>query len=181
MITFQGKAAEFCDGVSRRDCIRVGWLAAGGLTLGGLLRMREAAAAQGRARRNTAVIFLELAGGPTQFETYDPKPDAPVEYRGPFQPIQTAIPGVAFSECMPQQAAIADQLVRRDAGGQFDYFQFALDPNLDQRTGRKIVEIMFGTAREMNAALVMVTHDLDLAAKTQRVLQLKGGKVVSDN
>ena len=61
-------------------------------------------------RKHTSVIFIELAGGPTQFETYDPKPNAPKEYRGEFGVVQTNLPGVTFSEWMPRQAALADKL-----------------------------------------------------------------------
>ncbi|MDA1017047.1 MAG: DUF1501 domain-containing protein [Planctomycetota bacterium] len=77
-----------------------------------LLRLRAQAAEKTRtAKLDTAVIYLELAGGPTQHETYDPKPLAPAEYRGPLNAIPTALPGVSFCEVMPKQAAIADKLV----------------------------------------------------------------------
>ena len=56
--------------------------------------------------RRTSVIYVELAGGPTQFETYDPKPDAPIEYRGSFGIARTNVPGVIFSELMPEQAKL---------------------------------------------------------------------------
>jgi len=72
--------------------------------------IRARAAAPRSARRHSSVIFVELAGGPTQFETYDPKPDAPQEYRGAFGVLDTRLPGVLFSEWMPRQAAIADKL-----------------------------------------------------------------------
>jgi hypothetical protein len=61
-------------------------------------------------RRGTSVIFVELAGGPTHIETYDPKPNAPAEYRGPLGTISTNVPGVQFSELMVQQARIMDKL-----------------------------------------------------------------------
>ncbi|OWK44384.1 hypothetical protein FRUB_02316 [Fimbriiglobus ruber] len=56
-----------------------------------------------------ACIFLMLTGGPSQLDTWDPKPDAPSDVRGPFRPIQTKIPGVQFSELFPKMAAIADK------------------------------------------------------------------------
>ena len=56
------------------------------------------------------VIFLYLAGGPPQHETFDPKPDAPVEIRGPFNPISTNIPGIQICELLPRTAALADKL-----------------------------------------------------------------------
>ncbi len=61
----------------------------------------------GRAK---SVIFLWLSGGPPQHETFDPKPDAPAEIRGPFQPISTNVPGIHFSELLPRIARIADKL-----------------------------------------------------------------------
>ena len=99
MLTFSGRSATFCDGVSRRNALRVGTLGMAGfagLGLDQVLRARDAQPAS--ANRNTSVIFIELAGGPTQFETYDPKPNAPKEYRGAFGTVQTNLPGVIFSE-----------------------------------------------------------------------------------
>ncbi|MBX3413537.1 MAG: DUF1501 domain-containing protein [Pirellulales bacterium] len=110
MLDFIGCRHEFCDGVSRRDLLKVGALGLGGLTLPGLLRARATAAAEGREVRRTSVIYIELAGGPSHFETYDPKPTAPREYRGPLGSVATKLPGVRFSECMTEQAKIADRL-----------------------------------------------------------------------
>ena len=111
MLTFSGHSSTFCDGVSRRSALQVGSLGLAGcvgLNLDQVLRARDAQSAT--ARKNTSVIFIELAGGPTQFETYDPKPNAPREYRGAFGTVQTNLPGVLFSEWMPRQAALADKL-----------------------------------------------------------------------
>ena len=109
MLEVRGDKYTLCDGITRRSLLRVGALGLGGLTLPQLLAFR-AAAKQGQAPRKTSVIFVELQGGPTHFETYDPKPNAPIEYRGPFQPISTKLPGVQFSELMTEQAKIADRL-----------------------------------------------------------------------
>jgi len=97
------------DAFSRRGFLRAGVLGMGGLTLPEVLRAR---AAGNVADRNppTSVIFVELAGGPTQFETYDPKPNAPVDYRGPMSAIATKLPGFHFGEAMAEQAKIADRL-----------------------------------------------------------------------
>lgn len=105
---------EFCDGVSRRGLIQAGLGGLAGLSLADLLRL-QAATIEEKGQpteqiRDTAVIYLELAGGPTQHETYDPKPKAPAEYRGPLSAIPTVLPGVSFCELMPEQAAIADRL-----------------------------------------------------------------------
>jgi hypothetical protein len=102
--------SDFCDGLNRRGFVKAGLTGLAGLTLPDLLRLRAQAAAGGVAK-DTAVIFLELAGGPTQHETYDPKPAAPSEYRGPFGTIETSVPGVQFSELMTEQARIMDKLV----------------------------------------------------------------------
>ncbi len=97
-------------GINRRGFLRCGSLGLGGLSLAQLLELRANAAEQPTSRSRAAVIFLELAGGPTQFETYDPKPDAPEEYRGPLGTVATCLSGVRFSELMVEQAKIADKL-----------------------------------------------------------------------
>jgi hypothetical protein len=101
---------DFCDGFNRRAFVKAGFTGLAGLSLPHLLRLR-AEAALGAVEKDTAVIFLELAGGPTQHETYDPKPDAPAEYRGPFGTVETNVPDVRFSELMTEQAKIMDKLV----------------------------------------------------------------------
>src|SRR5215204_3567297 len=92
---------------SRRNFIQAGAL--GVLSLPQLLKLRAAQASSGVAK-DTSVILLWLSGGPGHMETWDPKPDAPKEYRGPFGAISTNIPGVQFGELMPEQAKIMDQL-----------------------------------------------------------------------
>jgi uncharacterized protein (DUF1501 family) len=96
--------------ISRRQLMRGGLLSASALALPNVLRLRAASAAAGQPKRQTAVIFVQLGGGASQFETYDPKPDAPEEYRGLLDPIATNVPGMQFCELMPQQAKIADKL-----------------------------------------------------------------------
>jgi len=110
MLTIYGEPAKFCDGVSRRSFIKAGFLGAGGLSLADILQLQARAGATGQTARKNSVIFVELAGGPTQFETYDPKPKAPIEFRGPFGVVQTNLPGVVYSELMVEQAKIADKL-----------------------------------------------------------------------
>lgn len=75
-----------------------------------LLRLQAATAEKSDGPKGTAVIYLEQAGGPTQHETYDPKPNAAIEYRGPLNAVSTTLPGVAFCELMSKQAAITDRL-----------------------------------------------------------------------
>jgi uncharacterized protein (DUF1501 family) len=91
----------------RRSFVQAGLAAAGGLTLPNVLRWRAAA---GEESRHTAVIFVYLGGGASQHETFDPKPDAPLEYRGTFQSIPTSVAGVRFSETMPQLARLMKDL-----------------------------------------------------------------------
>src|SRR5689334_10376480 len=76
--------------VTRRSLLQVGALALGGLSLADVLRIR-ASGGQAGDHENASVIFVELAGGPSHFETYDPKPEAPAEYRGPLATIPTSI------------------------------------------------------------------------------------------
>lgn len=102
--------ADFCDGIKRRRVIQAGLGGLFGLSLPELLRRQTEAGAAGEDRSRKAVVFLELDGGPSHFETYDPKPHATAEYRGPFNAINTKLPGVQFSERMQKQAAVADKL-----------------------------------------------------------------------
>ena len=111
MLTVLGKRQErFCDGVPRRSFLSAGFLGLGGLSLADVLRLRTKAEQHQQPSRKTSVIFIELAGGPSQFETYDPKPAAPVEFRGPFSSIDTNAPGTQFCELLPAQSAILDKL-----------------------------------------------------------------------
>ena len=99
---------NYCPGpVGRRDLLRAGFLGLGGLSLSDLLRVRTAAAPS--TTPDTACIFIWLGGGPSQFETYDLKPDAPAEYRGEFRPIRTNVPGIDVCEHLPMQATVADK------------------------------------------------------------------------
>lgn len=110
MLELFSSADRRCDGVSRRSVLQVGALGCLGLSLVDLLRLRAAAKPAASAAPGKSVIFVELAGGPSHFETYDPKPQAPVEYRGPLSSIPTKIAGVRFSELMAQQAKVAKHL-----------------------------------------------------------------------
>ena len=90
----------------RREFLRAGTLALGGITLSDVLARRAAA---GEPNADTSVILFWMWGGPSQLETYDMKPDAPSEYRGPLNPIRTKVPGIEICEYMPLQAQMADK------------------------------------------------------------------------
>ncbi len=95
---------------SRRWFLQTGLAGLGGLTLPQLLQARASASEGSPASARKSVILFWLSGGPSQLDMWDPKPNAPREVRGPFAPIETALPGVQFSEHMPLQASIADKL-----------------------------------------------------------------------
>lgn len=95
-------------GVSRRRILQAGGAGLFGLDLPMLLAA-EAAGAAGRPRAKS-VIFLFLFGGPSQLETFDLKPDAPAEIRGPFRPIPSRTPGLLICEHLPRTAAVSDRL-----------------------------------------------------------------------
>src|SRR5262245_24182214 len=98
-----------CSGpLGRRDFLRVGLAGYAGLTMPSLLRLRAAAATVPN-RERTSIILVWLHGGASHLETYDPKPNAPSEYRGPYSPISTNAPGVQICELLPQHAKIADK------------------------------------------------------------------------
>jgi hypothetical protein len=108
MLTILGRKRRFCDGVSRRDFLRVGALTVGGLSLADLLRGDAQAGSAGE--RGKSVIMVFLHGGPSHLDMYDMKPQAPVEFRGEFRPISTSVPGIDICELMPRQAQIMDKL-----------------------------------------------------------------------
>jgi hypothetical protein len=110
MLTILGKPERthrFCDGLSRRDFVRIGSLGLGGLSLPRLL---EAEAAQGTRSSHKAVIMIFMTGGPPHQDMYDLKTEAPQEIRGPFRPIATNVPGIEICEHLPRMAAMMDKL-----------------------------------------------------------------------
>jgi uncharacterized protein (DUF1501 family) len=108
MLQFEsGKSVQSCDRVNRRDFLRVGALSAGavGLSLAELNLLH----AKGRWSGEKNCVLLFLVGGPSQLDTWDLKPAAPDEVRGPFRPMHTNVPGIAVSECFPLTALMADK------------------------------------------------------------------------
>ena len=95
---------------TRRNMLKAGWAGLAGLTLPSLLRARaEAAATRRDVSRAKSVILLWMAGGPSQIDTWDPKPDRPLQNRGPFGVIRTKLPGIFLCEHLPKQAAMLDK------------------------------------------------------------------------
>ncbi len=110
MLNISGSSSgrAFCDGVSRRDFLKIGGLAMGGLSLPQILQA-EALSKVGRSAKS--VIMIYMAGAPPHQDLFDLKMDAPLEYRGPYKPISTNVPGIQISEHMPFSAKIMDKLV----------------------------------------------------------------------
>lgn len=102
------RATTNCEGVSRRDMLKVGALSFFGLSLPQLLAMQKASAAP--AAKAESVILLWCAGGPSHLDSFDPKPDAPSEYRGEFSAIPTNVDGIQLSEHLPNTAKVMDKV-----------------------------------------------------------------------
>jgi hypothetical protein len=105
MLRILGPGTRLCDGLNRREILRVGGL---GL-LGAGLSLTELATATTAGRARSCIVVF-LMGGPPQHSTWDPKPGAPAEVRGAFGPIATAVPGLDVSELLPMTARVADKL-----------------------------------------------------------------------
>jgi hypothetical protein len=100
-----------CRGVTRREVLQVGSLGLLGLGLADAFRARPVHAGPAPSPREPACILVFLSGGPSQFETFDPKPTAPIDIRGPYGTIPTNVSGVRFSELLPRLAAQMDKCV----------------------------------------------------------------------
>ena len=109
MLGIFGQGTRLCDGITRREMLRVGGLALGGLTLADVLRGRQVTGSES-ANRSKSVIMVWLRGGPSHIDSYDMKPDAPPEIRGEFRPTATNVPGIQICDLMPRQAKIIDKL-----------------------------------------------------------------------
>ncbi|MBY0325443.1 MAG: DUF1501 domain-containing protein, partial [Gemmataceae bacterium] len=105
MLTFLGGSNKFCDGINRRNFLKIGAFGSS-LSLTDMLRAKEA----GKVGTAKAAIMIYLPGGPSHMDMYDLKPQAPSEYRGDFKPISTNVPGIQISEHFPNQARMFDKL-----------------------------------------------------------------------
>jgi hypothetical protein len=101
------KSVHFCDGLKRRDFLHAGSLGLIGLSLGDLFALKAAGRTDGTRDRNCIMLFL--VGAPSQLDTWDMKPNAPAEIRGPYRPIPTNVPGIQISEIFPRMAKQADK------------------------------------------------------------------------
>ncbi len=114
MLNIHDNGARFCDGITRREWLRIGGLGLAGLSLPALLDARQAQASPQQASagfgKAKSCIVLFLLGGPPQHETWDPKPNAPDSIRGDLQPISTSVPGVHVGELMPRTARMMDKI-----------------------------------------------------------------------
>ncbi|MEM7473400.1 MAG: DUF1501 domain-containing protein [Planctomycetota bacterium] len=121
---------ERCDGVTRRSLVRVGGLAALGLGLGDFFRLKRSMAASPNLHlrpKAKSCILIWLDGGASHLDTFDPKPGAPSEVRGPFESINTKLTGVRISEHLPQTAGILDKLALiRSVTSPFGVHNFAI-------------------------------------------------------
>jgi hypothetical protein len=107
MLSIYSKSSgRFCDGVSRRNFLKVGGLAMGGMSLNDVLRA-EAVQQTGQSHKATIMVFLP--GGPSHQDMFDLKPDAPSEIRGEFKPISTNVPGIQICEHLPRLAKMMDK------------------------------------------------------------------------
>src|SRR6478735_199506 len=119
MLTLLGPRSprRHCDGLSRRDFVRIGGLGLGGLSLAQLLALESATASdnvkpgtlarrasEGPNKKHKSLIMIFLCGGPPHQDMYDLKVDAPSEVRGEFNPIPTSVPGIEICELLPNLA-----------------------------------------------------------------------------
>ena len=123
MLTIYGQPSRFCDGVSRRNFLKIGALGLGGLALPQLL---QAEARAGIRRSHKAVIMIFLPGGPSHQDIFDLKMDAPREVRGEFKPISTSVPGIQICEHLPRLAKLMDKMtiIRSMVGALDDHNAF---------------------------------------------------------
>ena len=109
MLKFTGNGSvTTCDGITRRDFLQVGALSAIGLSLSKFAALQALGAVE-KGNDEKSVIMIFNLGAPSQLDTFDLKPDAPREIRGPFKPIRTASPEIDISEMFPLHAKVADK------------------------------------------------------------------------
>lgn len=111
MLNLVNPSPRRCDGLNRRSFLKAGTLGFGGVSLAELLRAPAAETTAGRpGTADRSVILIWLDGGPPQHETYEPKPEAPAEFRGPLKAMSTKVPGVRICELLPKHARLMDRM-----------------------------------------------------------------------
>lgn len=137
MLALNHRPRVFFDGLSRREFLRVGGLGVAGLSLADVLRADEAA--RGSGRRQKSLVYVVLNGGPSHVDLYDLKPEAPLEYRGPFNPIATKLSGVQICEHMPLRAEMMDRLalVRGVRSVENDHYLSEVYSGLPRTSGKR--------------------------------------------
>ena len=158
MIRVLANPTTACDGINRREMLRVGGLSLFGLSLADLLRAEAATANAGSGTgKAKSVILLYLFGGPPVHETFDPKPDAPREIRGEFGSIPTSVPGVHFCEHLPQMAKWMNRstLIRSATHDQNDHSAGMLYTLTGKRADKleSLVPILSSQSPGMNAVV----------------------------
>ncbi len=120
-------AHRFCDRQSRRRMLQIGALSAFGLSLPKLLQAEQSGFTHPAARSRKSVILVWMHGGPSQLDMYDMKPQAPAEYRGPFRPIASSLPGLDVCELLPEHARIMQHcsIIRSFSHGNGDHWAAA--------------------------------------------------------
>lgn len=120
MLTILGRKQPFCDGLNRREFLKIGGLGLGGLTLTDML---AAEARAGVKSSHKSVIMVYLPGGPPHLDLVDLKPDAPAEIRGPYKPMETKVKGIQITEHMPRIAGMMDKfaLIRSLVGARDEH------------------------------------------------------------
>src|SRR4051794_12020104 len=161
VVTWNDDPAHF-EKPGRREFLRVGVVGALGLTLGDFLKMqargdtKNIASKEGVAR---SVIQIVLPGGMAHQESWDPKPDAPLEYRGPFSVAKTKVPGVVFNENFRNLAGVADKMtvIRSIAGKEADhgrasytmYTGYRKSPAIEHPSLGAVVSHEFGPRKDL--------------------------------
>ncbi len=152
---------------SRREFLRVGALGVGGLTLADLLRHEATASTE--TRRPKSLIYVVLDGGPSHLDLWDLKPQAPAEYRGPFSPIATKLPGVQICEHMPLQSAMLDRaaLVRGIRSVENDHYLSEVYTGLPRSSGKRpafgsVVSKLAPTRHSLPTYVSLKQHSGDL-------------------
>ncbi len=163
MLRVLGHRKRVCDGISRREALAVGGLSLFGITLADVLRAEEAISREATLREHPgagkarSVILLYLFGGPPLQDTFDPKPNAPQEVRGEFGSVATSVPGVHFTEHLPQMARWMDRsaLIRSATHPQNDHSAGLLYTMTGKKAQRleSLVPILSTQAPSMNSVV----------------------------